>query len=159
MACCAIFLALLITAAVLVAFLVRIPTASVTSTDVQCNSAAQCNSYATTTGVPVQVTLTINNPNIIGATLSSNDLTLTDPSNNQQMATGSFPSTHISARGDSNIVATFNFPADAETVKFVSGVYEGDSYPIHITGHLHISLGALSFTYFLDQDETVPPQN
>ena len=150
---------MLITAGVLVAFLVRIPSASVTSTTVQCNSFSQCNSYATTTGVPVQVTLTISNPNIIGATLSSNDLTLTDPSNNVQMATGTFPSTDIAARASTDIVASFNFPADAETVKFVSALYAGDPYPIHVAGHLHISLGALSFTYFLDQDETVPAQS
>ena len=106
----------------------------------------------------MQVTITIHNPDIISATVYSSDLVLTDPSNNAQMATGSFPSTTIHSKADSDIVATFNFPANPETVRFIATLYQGSSYTIHISGDIHIALGALSFTYPLSQDETVPAQ-
>ena len=156
---CIFVCAILITIGILLIWLVRIPSATVVSTSIRCSSTAQCNSYAESDGIPVLVNVSIHNPNILSAYVQSTDLVLTDRNNQQQLATGSIDRQHIRSLGDSTVVAMFNFPASTETTTVITAVYvEGQNYPININGHLHLSVGALSFTYHLNEDETIPGQ-
>ena len=156
--CTIITVAVLVTVGVLIAFLVQQPSASVSAFTLQCTSAT-CPTLAQSGGIPALVTLSVHNPNIISGDVYSDDLTLIDPNNgNAVIGTGYFNSTYISSRTDTDILAPFFFPASAETAKVVAAVYGGQSYPVHITGGLHISIGALSFTYTLNDDDTIPAQ-
>ena len=157
--CTFLTVAVLVTVGVLIAFLVQKPSASVSSYTFACTSQPQCLSLAQTSGIPVLVTLSVHNPNIISGDVYSDDLALTDPNNaGAVIGSGYFNSTHISSRTDSDIVAPFIFPPGAETVKVATALYSGHSYPVHIQGDLHISIGALSFTYTLNDDDTIPAQ-
>ena len=160
---CVIFWAILITIGILLIWLVRVPTATVASTAIQCPTFAVCQSYAQSGGIPVQVNITVSNPNIIAAYVQSSDLVLTDrttANKGMQIATGTIARQYVSSRGDSSVVAMFNFPAGStETTTVITAVYvEGDDYPITVDGHLQLSVGALSLTYHLNEDETIPAQ-
>ena len=161
--CCVVLWAVLITIGVLLIFLVRVPTASVASTTIQCDTYADCTNYARTAGIPVQVNVSIHNPNILSAYVQSSDLVLVDrttANSGTVIAPGSIARQYISSRSDSNVVAVFVFPADStETTTVISTLYlNHQSYPINLNGHLHISVGALSFSYYINEDETIPAQ-
>ena len=158
---CVLFWAILITIGVLLIFLVRVPSATVSSTTLQCSSYADCSQHAQQGGIPVQVNISISNPNIVSAYVQSNDLVLTDRTNGQPMATGVIAKQYIASRGHSNVVAEFNFPANTETTNVIAAVFlpPGQSYPININGHLQLSVGALSFTYHLNENENIPAQS
>ena len=161
---CVLFWAVLLTIGILLIWLVRVPTATVASTTIQCATYSSCSNYATTVGIPVQVNITVSNPNILSAYVQSSDLVLTDRSSNanngNQIATGTIARQYVESRGDSNVIAMFNFPADTvETTTVITAIYgRGENYPINVNGHLQLSVGALSFTYHLNEDETIPGQ-
>ena len=157
--CCFVTIAILVTVGVLIAFLVQKPSASLTSFTLQCSTQPQCLSLATTTGIPATAIITVHNPNIISGNVYSEDLTLTDPSNSAVVGTGYFNSVHVGSRTDTDITAYFLLAASAETVKIATALYRGQSYQIHINGDLHISVGAISFTYTLSDDGTIPAQS
>ena len=155
---CVVFWLILIAAAILTAFLVQQPSASVQSFSLQCSSHAQCTAAAAASGVPAELSIAVHNPNIISASVSSNDLVFTDVSTQQLIATGSFPSTTVHAEGYTTITVSLTLPADAETVELVAALYSGHSYTVNIAGDLHFSLGALSFSSYMNADITIPAQ-
>ena len=157
---CLVTTAVLVTVGVIIAFLVQTPSASVSSVSFNCGgSAAACAAAASLTGFNGLIVVTVHNPNLLSADVSSDALTIQDASNSQQIGNASFSSVHVGSRGDTDISISVSFPKGGETVLLVQTVYANQqSFPVVVQGPLSISLGALSPTYNLNKDYTIPPQ-
>ena len=158
--CCFVTVSILITIGVLVAFLVQMPSASVSSVTLQCGSQPQCLALASTSGVPVAAVITVHNPNIASGSCYSDDLVVRDPSNSDALlGTGYFNSTHIGSRTDSDITAYLTFLSSPETQAVLTRLYTGQPVSVDVSGDVHISVAAISFTKTIDETGTIPAQS
>jgi hypothetical protein len=152
---CLFFLAALITVGVLIAFLVRTPTISYSSLDVVCpnNDYLRCAQDF----VGLRVHLSVNNPNIIGATVNA-DLNLYK-TNKQLLGPGYVADTDVGARSTTELIAVFNITSSqAYDVLYTLFVLE-QPYNVIVEGRVFVHVGALRPSGTFSQTITIPAQS
>lgn len=161
--CCALMLLLLaaiITVAVLIAFLVRTPTVDYVSATPYCAAGTSLQNYydCVRTYVQVKVLLTVNNPNIIGATVNA-DLGLFKE-DGTFLGPGTIEDTDVGARGSTEVTANFNITSD-RGYDILVALYlpPNRDVNVHVEGSVYIHVGLLRPSISISQDFTIPAQN
>jgi hypothetical protein len=159
-ACLGITLLVIVIIACIIPFVVQTPDITVTDTKVACDStlsALQCAALATSTGIPLQLTVVVNNPNILGADVSAAfKIYDANPTGTGTVLCedGTIPKTRIGSRSKSTAVGTcyVKLPGAANLISAVITGTTGSTYLARAVGTVTIYLGAL--TPDVEFDET-----
>jgi hypothetical protein len=161
--CCALMvllLAILITVGVLIAFLVRTPTVDYDSATPYCAAGTSLQNYydCVRTYVQVKVLLTVNNPNIIGATVNA-DLGLFKE-DGTFLGPGTIDDTDVASRGSTDVIANFNITSD-RGYDILVALYlpPNRDVNVHVEGSVYVHVGLLRPSITISQDFTIPAQN
>lgn len=161
--CCGLMLfllAALITVGVLIAFLVRTPTVQYRSAVPYCAEGTSLASYysCVRTYVQIRVLLTIDNPNIIGATVNA-DLGLFKE-DGTFLGPGTIGDTAVGARGQTDVVANFNITSD-RGFDILKAIFIPPTYDVtvHVDGSVFIHVGLLRPSIGISEDFVVPKQS
>ena len=161
--CCAlmiILLAIVITVAVLIAFLVRTPSVDYDSATPYCAEGTSIQNYydCVRSYVQIKVLLTVNNPNIIGATVNA-DLALFDE-NGTLLGPGTIADTDVGATGSTDVIANFNITSDRGYSTLVAlYIPPTRDVKVHVEGSVYIHVGLLRPSISISEDFTIPAQN
>jgi len=137
--------------ALIVAFTIQTPTVSVVSVYARSIPANE-------TGViPLNVVLSVDNPNIIGATISSPLLTIYNGTG-AVLGTGTVDETDFDARATTNVTVNLTLPVSDALVQFLHDITSGSNDTVvTVVAQVEIYLGALHPQFTITETKTVPP--
>jgi hypothetical protein len=153
---CLLFTAVLITMAVLIAFMVRTPTIDYDSVQIICAN----NAYLTCAQNTVQilVTLNVNNPNILGATINARlGLYKTDGT---YLGPGTVDDTYVAKNSVTKAQALFTVTSgkgyDVLVALYVPPTHSVD---VVVKGTVYVHVGLLRPSMQFEKTVTIPPQS
>jgi len=159
--CCGLlllFLAILITLGVLIAFMVRVPSIEYKRAQFICPG----GNYLTCAQEQVQalVFLEVDNPNILGATINADLALYNDPAlGGQYLGPGSVGDTHVGKRGQTELQALFNITS-SETYGLLQRLFiDRREVILQVKGTVYVHVGLLRPSVQFEEKFTVPPQD
>lgn len=157
---CCVLLALLITAGALIPFLVRTPSVKFDGLSVQCHNQTDCLNQLNGDGVMVTAHIVVDNPNILGCDVSSDQVVISSKVNHQRITSAPLAKQSINARGATNISIPFIFTFNNQSIDLFRTLYLlQEPYAIHIDSQLRLSVGAIGYNYHLERETTIPVQH
>ncbi len=105
----------------------------------------------------MNVVVEVDNPNIIGADVSSN-LDLYEMPGEKYIGPGTIPKTHVSKQGKTDLTATFNVSSSAGLELSYKLYIAKQPVDVMVKGSVYIYLGLIKPSVSFSRQYTIPPQ-